>query len=526
MDTATIRYNASDLDSELTWLAEIIDMRIRLKTGQKSRYRDAAKIKPPSLRRSKSNYGRFVLEHGLDAPERFLLILAMVPHIRPNILDAFYGRIRLEADAGRDDARLAETSDLAAPRIADDESKAEPETSSTRNLVAEPQKTPTSGQLKTPVAEPSDTSAAEPSDTSAAEPPDASVAELPDASVAVRNHSGFLPTGETAMLLFADNDLEKRLLLLKALGRSHPFARERMLRLEEPPPGHPMLKGELRISEAALRLFTTGEILPTGFDPDFPATRMRSELQWEDLVLTGQVQTSLSRMEAFLRNRDSLTRQWQQEKHHKPGLPVLFHGPPGTGKTMAAAVLAGNLELDLYKIDLSAVVSKYIGETEKNLSRIFEEAENRQWILFFDEADALFGKRTSIRDANDRYIDTASAQASSLLFSFMENYPGLAILSMDLLEKPDDRLLRRFELAVHFAMPGEHERLRLWTEGFGKGVRLDRSVDLKHLAGEYELSGGTIMKVIRFASLNALHRNSRKVALSDILEGIVHHKPD
>jgi len=449
MDTATIRYNARDLDSELAWLAEIIDMRMRLKTGQKSRYRDAAKFKPPSLRRSKSTYGRFVSEHGLDAPERFLLILAMVPHIRPNILDAFYGRIRLEADA-----------------------------------------------------------------------------ESPDTPAAVRNHSGFLPTGETAMLLYADNDMEKRFHLLKALEQSHPLAREGVLRLEEPPPGQPMLKGELRISEAALHLFTTGEILPTGFDPDFPATRMRSELQWEDLVLPGKVKTSLSRMEAFLRNRESLTRQWHQEKHHKPGLPVLFHGPPGTGKTLAAEVMAGTLNLELYKIDLSDVVSKYIGETEKNLSRIFEKAENRQWILFFDEADALFGKRTSVRDANDRYTDTASAQASSLLFSFMENYPGLAILSMDLLEKPDDRLLRRFELAVHFTMPGEHERLRLWTEGFGKGVRLDRSVDLKHLAAEYELSGGTIMKVIRFASLNALHRNSRKVALNDILEGMVHHKSD
>jgi len=469
MDTATITYNASDLDREMAWLAEVIDMRIRLKTGQKSRYRNATKIKPPSLRRSKSEYGRFVLEHGLEAPERFLLILAIAPHIRPDVLDAYFGWMRQETYTGHDDAKPEKTADPAA-----------------------------SGKPLTVPA-------------------------------AARHHQGFLPTGETAVFLFADDDVEKRLQLLKAFERSHPFTRQKVLRLEEPPPGQPTLSGQLLISEAALRLFTTGEILPPGFDPDFPATRMHSEMQWEDLVLAGQVQPSLGRIEAFLRNRDSLTSQWRQEKHHTAGLAVLFFGPSGTGKALAATLLGKKTGVDVYRVDLSAVVSKYIGETEKNLSRIFEKAEAREWILFFDEADALFGKRTAASDAHDRYSnqysDTASAQAASLLLSFMENFAGLAILSMDLHDKPADRLLRHFEQAVHFSMPGEEERLLLWKEGFGKGVRLDRSVDLKYLAATYELSGGTIMKVIRFANLNALRRNSRKVALDDILEGIVHHKP-
>ena len=502
MDTATITYNASDLDREMAWLAEVIDMRIRLKTGQKSRYRNATKIKPPSLRRSKSEYGRFVLEHGLEAPERFLLILAIAPHIRPDVLDAYFGWMRQETYTGHDDAKPEKTADPSPPLSADDEPEANPGTPSTRNIQAAPLKTNAAGPLMSP-------------------------AQMPLMSpAALRHHSGFLPTGETAMFLYADEDLEKRLLLLKALERSHPFSREQVLRLEEPPPGQPMLSGHLLISESALRLFTTGEIMPPGFDPYFPATRMQSEMQWEDLVLAAQVQTSLSRIEAFLQNRDSLTRQWQQGKHHKPGLTALFYGPPGSGKTLTAALLGKKAGVDAYRIDLSTVVSKYIGETEKNLSRIFEKAEDRQWILFFDEADALFGKRTTVRDAHDRYSNTSSAHATSLLFSLLENYTGLAILSVDLLEKPDGRLLRHFELAVHFSMPGEEERLLLWKEGIGKGIRLDRSVDLNYLAATYELSGGTIMKVIRFANLNALHRKSRKIALEDILEGIVHHKSD
>lgn len=468
MDTTTIRHNASDLNEELNWLAEIIDTRLRLSTGQKPRYRDIDRIKPPSLRRSKSAYAGFIAGHGLGPMERFLLILAIAPHIRPDMLDSFYGRMRDEVESTRGTASRTG---------------------------------PPEGSLEND-------------------------ADPADAPAAVRHHSGFIPTGETAVFLFAGDDLEKRFLLLKTFERSHPLTREQVLWLDDVQPGEPMLKGRLRISDAALRLFTTGEATKSVFDPDFLMAPLSTPFGPDDLVHAGQLHQPLGQIEAYLQNRESLTNQWQGGKHHHPGLKVLFYGPAGTGKTLAAALIGKKTGVDVYRIDLSAVTSKYIGETEKNLSRILERAENRNWILFFDEADALFGKRTSVADAHDRYSNADTSPASSLFLTLLENYRGLAILSLDLGDTPGKDLYRRFHLAVHFPMPGMEERLQLWKDGFGKSVRLDRHVDLKHLAATHELSGGTIMNVIRFATLHALHRKSRKVDLIDILEGIVHHKPD
>lgn len=472
MDTGTIGHNASDLNGELSWLEEIIDTRLRLTSGQKPRYRDIDRIKPPSLRRSKSAYAGFLSEHGLGSMERFLLILTMAPHIRPDVLDSFYGRMRGEGDTSRWTAN----------------------------------RTGTEGQSPD-------------NDTDRAETP-------ANAPAAVRHHSGFLPTGETAMFLYAGDDLEKRFHLLKVFERSHPLTRDRILWLDDVPPGEPMLQGRLRISDSTLQLFTTGEATKPIFDPDFLMAPLSTPFGPDDLVHAGQMHHPLGQIEAFLQNRESLTNRWQEGKHHRPGLKVLFYGPSGTGKTLAAALIGKKTGVDAFRIDLSAVVSKYIGETEKNLSRIFDRAENRDWILFFDEADALFGKRTSITDSHDRYSNMETNSASSLFLTLLEHYRGLAILSLDLDDTLVKSLHRHFQLAVHFPMPGVEERLQLWKEGFGKSVRLDRDVDLKHLAASHELSGGTIMNVIRFATLHALHRKSRKVGLADILEGIVHHKPD
>ena len=140
------------------------------------------------------------------------------------------------------------------------------------------------------------------------------------------------------------------------------------------------------------------------------------------------------------------------------GLNVLFAGPSGTGKTMAAEIIAGELGLDLYKIDLSTVVSKYIGETEKNLAKIFAEAETSNAILFFDEADALFGKRSEVRDAHDRY---ANVEISYLL-QRMEEYEGVVILATNLRKNMDEAFVRRMHFTVEFPFPGEAERRRIW----------------------------------------------------------------
>ena len=170
---------------------------------------------------------------------------------------------------------------------------------------------------------------------------------------------------------------------------------------------------------------------------------------------------------------------------------VLFAGPSGTGKTMSAQIIAGELGLDLYRIDLSTVVSKYIGETEKNLGRIFREAEDSNSILFFDEADALFGKRSEVRDSHDRY---ANIEISYLLQK-MEEYQGIVILATNFRKNIDDAFVRRLHFAVEFPFPDEEYRLQIWQKVFPQEAPLGQDADLELLARQFKVSGGNINNI-------------------------------
>jgi SpoVK/Ycf46/Vps4 family AAA+-type ATPase len=167
---------------------------------------------------------------------------------------------------------------------------------------------------------------------------------------------------------------------------------------------------------------------------------------------------------------------------------MLFSGQPGTGKTMAAQVLARELALDLYRVDLSRVVNKYIGETEKNLARLFDEAQAAGAILFFDEADALFGKRSEVKDAHDRY---ANLEVGYLL-QRMEEYEGVTILASNRARDMDEAFTRRFHFLIDFPMPDEPHRLKIWTGMFPPEAARDAEIDLRGLARSFEISGGEI----------------------------------
>jgi len=171
---------------------------------------------------------------------------------------------------------------------------------------------------------------------------------------------------------------------------------------------------------------------------------------------------------------------------------------------------------DVYKIDLSMIVSKYIGETEKNLSNVFRQAEHKNWILFFDEADALFGKRTSLNDAHDRYAN----QEVSYLLQRIEVFDGIVILASNMKSNLDDAFTRRFESIIHFPMPKPSERIKLWQKGFSKASVLEDKVKLDQIAKEFKLSGGAIMNVIRYSSLMALKENNNKITLNNLIEGV------
>jgi DNA polymerase III delta prime subunit len=224
---------------------------------------------------------------------------------------------------------------------------------------------------------------------------------------------------------------------------------------------------------------------------------------WDDLVLTDSVLGELQRLARWASYRDDvLARGDVHGKGGKgTGLTALFTGGPGTGKTLAAHVVADELNLDLLQVDLSAVVDKYIGETEKNLERVFREAESRNVVLFFDEADALFGTRTSVQDARDRYAN----QEVSYLLQRMEQFDGITVLATNLRGNLDPAFSRRMQFIVHFRDPDEDTRRRLWTEHLVRAGGTDEAdpVDVDHLAATLEIAGGDIRNVVLAASYDA-----------------------
>ncbi|NML16825.1 ATP-binding protein [Azohydromonas sp. G-1-1-14] len=203
---------------------------------------------------------------------------------------------------------------------------------------------------------------------------------------------------------------------------------------------------------------------------------------------------------------------------NEAGLAVMFCGPPGTGKTMAAEALAAALALPMFRIDLSQVVSKYIGETEKNLRRVFDAAEAADCLLFFDEADALFGRRTEVKDAHDRF---ANIEISYLL-ERMERFKGLAVLATNRRRDLDDAFARRLRYIVEFPVPGAAERARLWRQVFPAAVDVG-GIDFGFLAERFEIAGGTIRSAAFNACLQAAAREDEaRVDMADVLRAVRH----
>ncbi|MCB0565589.1 MAG: ATP-binding protein [Lewinellaceae bacterium] len=327
---------------------------------------------------------------------------------------------------------------------------------------------------------------------------------------------GFLPTGETILFLLAGDNLEQRFELQDLFSEDHLFARRRILWLEDPPEGEPRMSGKVVLSQEYLELFTRGKVSRPRFSLRFPAQLIETEREWEDLVLNEDTMMQIRELESYLKHGKTLMEEWGMSRKLKPGYRVLFHGPPGTGKTLTASLLGKYTGRETYKIDLSMVVSKYIGETEKNLANLFAKAENKEWILFFDEADALFGKRTNVKDAHDKYAN----QEVSYLLQRVENYSGLVILASNLKSNIDDAFIRRFQSVIHFPFPKASERHQIWQRAFPDIVELASDVNLAQLAQKYELSGAEIMNIVQFCCLHALDRDSELIEMADIAKGI------
>lgn len=331
-----------------------------------------------------------------------------------------------------------------------------------------------------------------------------------------KNHRGILPTGETVLYILAGNDFEKRIEVSQMFGEEHLFARKNVLYVDQVPAGEPKMSGRLIMDEEFVDLFTSGKIVKPKLSSDFPAELIQTEMVWEDLVLQENVLNQINEIETWLKYNNQFLDDWKMHGKIKPGYRVLFHGPSGTGKTLTACLLGKYTNRDVFRVDLSMVVSKYIGETEKNLSKLFDKAANKDWILFFDEADSIFGKRTNVRDAHDKYAN----QEVSYLLQRIEAHAGLVILASNMKANIDSAFTRRFNSFVEFESPGVQERLKLWKNYMPDSVKLEPDIKLKVIARNYELSGAGIVNVIQYAGLQTLQKQNNSLELKDLLNGI------
>ena len=255
------------------------------------------------------------------------------------------------------------------------------------------------------------------------------------------------------------------------------------------------------VSSPQLSAFCAAARAQAGHDLATLARKIEPRSSWDDIVLPAKQKSQLQDLCAHAKYHHLVWETWEFERKLSlgKGLNALFSGPPGTGKTMAAEVIAHELELDLYQIDLSQVVSKYIGETEKNLNRIFTAAANSNAMLLFDEADALFGKRSEVRDAHDRY---ANIEVSYLLQK-MEDYEGIAILTTNLRSNIDEAFVRRLRFIIEFPFPGEQERQQIWQQIWPDAIPLSSDLDLDFLARQFEVTGASIRNIALTAAFLA-----------------------
>jgi len=270
-------------------------------------------------------------------------------------------------------------------------------------------------------------------------------------------------------------------------------------------------------SEISLSDLFAGAREQSGHTLDGMACKLTPVYTWKDIVLPTDSLAQLREMCQWVTYRQNVLETWGfgRKLSQGKGINALFVGPSGTGKTMAAEIIANALELELYKIDLSGVVSKYIGETEKNLDRIFVAAESANAILFFDEADALFGKRSEVRDSHDRY---ANVEISYLLQK-MEQHEGIAILATNLRGNLDEAFVRRLAFVVHFPFPEEPERRRIWEGIWPDRTLLAEDVDLDVLTRRFKVSGGNIKNVALAAAYLAAQEGS-VVTMAHLLHAI------
>ncbi|MFM2483666.1 ATP-binding protein [Celerinatantimonas yamalensis] len=433
------RANAQSLEREINWFNQIIDRRIKLYFEQEPQLAEIDTLSAPDLSDDYSDYATLIRDENLQWPERLMLILALIPYLRPQLLDIFF----------------------------------------TQNDSFSRGYSEFGGLLG-------------------------------------KKHSGFIPTGETAAFLYAGNSLTKRLAFLTRFHSAHRLFKKGVIVLGATEPDEPLLSCSLSISDNYLHQLTTGEEQSPSYSSLFPAMLIETALEWQDLVLPSATLNEVQKVLTWLTSGSEILAHWQLQRYLKAGYRCLFYGPPGTGKTLTAILLGKASGLPVYRVDLSAIVSKYIGETEKNLANLFDQAQNRRWILFFDEADALFGSRSKGDTANDRHAN----QQVAYLLQRIEDFPGMVILATNLRDNIDEAFARRFQSMIYFPIPDIEQRLALWQTLIGLHLPDDEHAQLEQLAEAYPMAAGAMINVVRDAAISAHQQQSPNITCDMLRQGI------
>lgn len=327
----------------------------------------------------------------------------------------------------------------------------------------------------------------------------------------------FYPTVQVVQYILGGENISERLKSLDYFGSDSVLVKEELIVFSGSVQDQTSMSSQISIHQEAFNKIMFGvELLPK-MSNDFPAEQIKTDRSWSDLILPQTTLDELQSIEAWYNSSRILMEDWGMQKKLKPGFRVLFYGDPGTGKTLAASLLGKYTKRPVFRVDVSMLVSKYIGETEKQLSKLFDKAENKNWILFFDEADAIFGKRTNVKDAHDKYAN----QEVSYLLQRIETFSGMIILASNFKNNMDKAFTRRFHSCIKFNNPKHEERFRIWEQNLPQQLQLE-NIDLNQIAQRYELTGSNIMNAIQDVSLKtiALNNPEYKVSLEMILESI------
>ena len=334
----------------------------------------------------------------------------------------------------------------------------------------------------------------------------------------VTNDNGrlFYPTIQTVQYILGGESISERLKALDYFDSNSVLIKEELIVLSGSSE-HSSTNSQISVHQETFNTIVFGvEVLPK-MSNDFPAELLRTRRSWDDLILPKITLNEIKSIEDWYNSSQILMEDWDMQKKLKPGFRVLFYGEPGTGKTLAASLLGKYTKRPVFRVDVSMLVSKYIGETEKHLAKLFDKAENKNWILFFDEADAIFGKRTNVRDAHDKYAN----QEVSYLLQRIETFSGLIILASNFKNNMDKAFTRRFHSCIKFNNPKYEERLRIWQQNLPAQLQL-KDINLEQIAKRYELTGSNIMNVIQDVSLKTIasQEPDYRVSLEVFLESI------